>query len=152
MKGIKRPGWAPGRMKETLFKKGENRGADNHRWVPIGTIKTDSNGYKHIKVREVLPGERTGFGNYEAWPTLHRHVWEQHNGPVPAGFAVTFKDENRSNAGDINNLTLISRSDLMKKYSIHNLPDELREVIHITGTLTRTINERKKKNAERAAA
>lgn len=150
-KGVRRPGYAPGRMKETLFKKGEGRGAENHKWVPVGTIKTDANGYQRIKVRESQPGEPSGFGNYEVWPVLHRYTWEQRNGPVPDGFVVTFKDGNKANAGDVENLVLISRGDLLKMHSINNLPEELQEVIRLTGRLTRKIRERIDNNAKRAA-
>ena len=41
---------------------------------------------------------------------LHRTVWEEHNGPIPEGMMVTFKDGNTENC-DIGNLTLIDMAE-----------------------------------------
>src|SRR6185312_10334383 len=71
-KGLRRPGWGPGRMKETQFKRGERRGVAAENYCPLGTIKTDPEGYQRIKVRDAAPGEHTGFGNVNVWPLLHR--------------------------------------------------------------------------------
>jgi hypothetical protein len=37
-------------------------------------------------------------------------VWEHHNGPIPAGFEVHHKDENKAN-NDISNLDLMTAVD-----------------------------------------
>ena len=39
-------------------------------------------------------------------------VWEQNNGPIPDGYVVIFADRDKSNF-DINNLVLVSRSELL---------------------------------------
>ena len=40
----------------------------------------------------------------------HRVIWEQHYGPIPKGWVVHHKDENRQN-NDISNLEAMSRAD-----------------------------------------
>lgn len=137
-KGLRRPGWAPGRMAETQFKPGVRQGVAATNWCPIGTIKTDTEGFLRIKVCEGVKGEAYGFGNTKIWPLLNRHVWEQHNGPIPEGHAVVFRDRNRQNC-DISNLELVSRQELMRRNSVHRLPTELRQVIQLSGALKRKI-------------
>lgn len=44
-KGLRRPGWHVGRMRETQFRKGERSGIAAKNWRPIGTIRTDPDGY-----------------------------------------------------------------------------------------------------------
>jgi hypothetical protein len=145
-KGVRRPGWSVGRMRETQFKKGDRLGAAQRNWKPIGTIRADHEGYLRIKVREHRPGEHTGFGNTSVWPLLSRHVWEKHRGPIPAGHAVIFKDGDRSKC-EIGNLELISRADLCRRNSIHNLPADLKEVIYLKGSIRATVTKRRKKAA-----
>jgi len=44
---------------------------------------------------------------WERWAFVHRMVWEEHNGPIPEGMIVSFRDSNKLNC-DISNLMLIS--------------------------------------------
>ena len=134
----RRPGWAPGRMAETQFKRGCRTGVAKKNWQPVGSIRPDADGYLRIKVREWRRGDAFGFGNTEIWPRLARHVWEQHHGQIPAGHAVVFKDRNRSNC-DPGNLELVTRRELMLRNSVHNLPPDLRQVIQLNGALKRVI-------------
>lgn len=140
-KGLRRPGWGPGRMKATQFKTGSRQGAAARNWRPIGTILTDTEGYQRIKVREARSGEAYGFGNVRVWPLLQRHVWREAHGSIPAGFVVCFKDGNKANCA-LGNLEVISRRDLMKRNSVHNLPKPLAETIQLLGALRRQINKR----------
>lgn len=102
------------RTKKTRFQKG------NHpaRELPLGTIRTVKEGYKHIKI------SMTG-GQWERWEPLHRYVWEEHYGEIPAGMVVTFRDGNSLNC-DIDNLTLISREEhivMCKKKLRSDIPE-----------------------------
>jgi hypothetical protein len=142
-KGLRRPGWSAGRMKETQFKKGNRTGNAAQNWKPIGTILTDTDGYKRIKVREGIPNEATGFGNVRVWPLLQRHVWQQAHGPIPHGFTVCFKDKNKSNCA-LENLELVSRRDLLRRNSVHNLPKALADTVQLLGALNRQIRKRQK--------
>ena len=142
-KGVKRPGWHAGRMKETQFKKGQRTGKAAMNWRPIGTILRDYEGYLRIKVREAEHGkEAYGFGNTKVWPLLQRHVWEQQKGPIPPSHTVCFKDGDRSNCA-IENLELVSRADLARRNSMwKRLPRELAQVIQLNGAIKAQITRR----------
>jgi len=138
-------------MRETQFRKGERRGVANENWKPIGTIATDTEGYQRIKVREGNPGEATGFGNVRIWPLLSRHLWEQHNGPLPPSHAVAFKDGDRANCS-IENLELVSRAELMRRNTIHNrYPKEVVNTIMLLGAVKRKLRERNEKHNDGSA-
>jgi hypothetical protein len=139
-KGLKRPGWHVGRMKETQFKKGQRSGKAAMNWKPIGTILADDEGYLRIKVREAVYGkEATGFGNTRVWPMLSRYIWEQHKGPIPPKHLVIFKDGNRENCV-FDNLDLISMADNCRRNSMWaRLPRELAVAIQLNGALKNKI-------------
>jgi hypothetical protein len=141
-KGLRRPGYHAGRMRETQFKPGHKSGKAAENWRPIGAIAGDSEGYLRIKVREAIHGkEPTGFGNVKVWPLLHRRVWEQLNGSVPAGHAIAFKDGDRHNCS-VENLELISRAELAHRNRMWGrMPRELADTIHLNGQLKRRIRE-----------
>jgi len=129
-------------MKETQFKPGQRSGKAAANWQPIGTILADHEGYLRIKVREAMHGEATGFGNSKVWPLLGRHVWEQHNGPIPPKHLIKFKDGDRSNCS-IDNLDMVSMADNCRANSIWAvLPRELAEAIQLNGALKRKIRRR----------
>jgi len=132
-KGLRRPGWAPGRMAETQFKKGEMAGAAREKWVPVGTRRFSKEGYLEVKFRE-------REGRYGNWKGVHTVLWEKKRGPVPKGFALAFKDGDRTHIR-LSNLELISRAELMRRNSVHNLPKELYAVIQLAGALKRKVRE-----------
>jgi hypothetical protein len=144
-KGLRRPGYAPGRMAETQFKKGDRTGIAAKNWRPIGTIRADGEGFLRIKVREGVKGEAYGFGNTKIWPLLNRHTWEQHRGPIPPSHAVIFMDGDRANCA-IENLDCISRRELMRRNSVHRLPKELADLIQLSGALKRQLRKHEKQN------
>ena len=69
---------------------------DNH--LPVGTVRKTKDGYLLKKVQE------RGY-QWDRWKLLHRLTWEEHNGPVPEGMMVGFRDGNSENC-DISNLYL----------------------------------------------
>lgn len=105
---------------------------------PVGTISV-VDGYKLIKVKD--KGRR-----YEMWKALHRYVWEQHNGPIPKGMLVVFKDQDPMNC-DIDNLMLITRGEhvTMTKKRLRSKDPELTEAGLGLVRLERTIKDKKKK-------
>lgn len=131
--GLRRPGYAPGRMAQTQFRKG----GQPHNARPIGTVLADNEGYLHLKVKERAPGER---GWHPAvWPCVHHLVWIEHNGPIPEGHAVIFKDGNRANCG-IENLECVSRGELAARNRMWNrYPRELAMAIQLNGVLKRKL-------------
>ena len=132
-KGLRRPGWAPGRMAETQFKKGHRP----HTWKPLGAITSDEAGYLRMKVKEHGPGER---GWHPAvWPLLHHLIWIENNGPVPARHRIVFKDGNRKHCS-IENLECISISELGRRNIPWNrYPRELALVVQLNGVLKRKL-------------
>ena len=127
-KGLKRPGWAPGRMASTQFKKGN----PTHRWMPIGSTRlVDRYVYRKVSDIRCVPWTRN-------WRQEHYLVWEQHNGPIPKGHIVGFKDRDRMNVA-IDNLECITLKENMLRNTIHNLPSDLVEVIQLNGAIRRRI-------------
>ena len=118
--------------KQTQFKKGNRP----HNWKPDGSERIDKDGFKMIKLN----------GKYVH---KHRHLWEEKNGPVPKGYVVYFKDGDKENL-TIDNLGIITREENMKRNSIVNLPDELREVINLKKTITKLITENGKRQNSRS--
>lgn len=86
--------------KEVMSRRGrENAG----RYLDIGTVIEDTQGYLHIKIDNKKNNRR---GNYEL---LHRYVWEKANGKVPEDCYLIFLDNDRKNC-DLSNLCLIPKS------------------------------------------
>lgn len=77
-----------------------------HNTKPIGYERITKEGYIEVKVkmRPSQPGRGDNF------ITKQRLIWEEHYGPVPAGYCVVFLDGNNRNF-DIENLHLVSRAE-----------------------------------------
>ncbi|CAB3730398.1 HNH endonuclease signature motif containing protein [Paraburkholderia rhynchosiae] len=118
----------PGTGSRTSFKAGQKP----LNWMPIGSLRDSQGGYLQVKVSE------TG-NQMKDWVFLHKKLWVDAHGPIPNGHAVVFKDRDKSNVV-LDNLELITKRELMARNSVHNLPPELKEVIHLKGVLTRKIN------------
>lgn len=130
-KGVRRPGWHVGRMRESQFRPGHVPST----WRPIGTEVVDRDGYRKRKVRE---GAKPATYN---WDFVHVLLWIEHFGSVPSGHAVVFRNGNRADIR-IENLETVSRAELMRRNTIHRLPAELADVCRLKGALTRKINRR----------
>lgn len=132
-KGLRRPGWFRGRMRETQFKKGQfpfNRDPD---FYVIGALRVNSYGYIDMRI-SFAPGAL-------GWRALHIILWEDAHGPVPKGFKVRLKDGNKDNVV-LENLELISNADNLRRNSIHHLPAPLASTINLLGQLKRRIREK----------
>jgi hypothetical protein len=148
-KGLRRPGYAPGRMADTQFKKNERSGVAAEKWKPIGTVVADAEGFLRVKIAERINGEPKGWAK-EIWPLLHWRTWEEHHGPIPPGHKVVFKDGDRANCA-IENLELLSNAEMMLRNSIHNLPEELKDTIMLLGRVKRKVRENAEKHDDRSA-
>jgi hypothetical protein len=132
-KGLRRPGYAPGRMRETMFKKGQfpvNRDPD---FYVLGALRVNTDGYIDMRISF----DKGALG----WRALHRILWEDAHGAVPKGFAVRFKNGDQLDV-ELDNLELVSRADLCRRNSFHHLPAPLKGAIHILGQLKRRIREK----------
>ncbi len=117
------------RTKATRFKKGNI--PHNHK--PIGHERVTVDGYVEVKVRDSEKQK-----NFEL---KHRLVWEKHNGKIPKGNNIQFKDGNRLNC-KIDNLYMISRAEqVSKENTIHRYPSELKRAIRLTNKLKKQINK-----------
>lgn len=138
-KGVRRPGWAPGRMHETQFKKGQMP----HSWRPLWSDRISKDGYLEIKVRE-----REGL--YGNWVGAHVLLWEDKHGPIPRGHKLAFKDGNKAHVA-LSNLELISNAEMMRRNTIHKLPKELVNTIMLLGAVKRKVRENAEKYNDRSA-
>jgi hypothetical protein len=129
-KGLRRPGWAPGRMAETQFKKGHR----SSNYLPIGTVRQDSDGYLRVKIAN----GKGGFGNPKVWAFIHRRVWKAAHGRIPKGHRIWWKDGNHRNCA-LENLELVTDQEHMARTTIHNLPPEIKQVIQLNAALKRKI-------------
>jgi len=122
------------KLQQTTFKPGHTP----HNHQPVGTEIVVEDGYVKVKVAEP-----------KQWKWKHRMVWEAHNGNIPTGHIIQFKDGNRQNC-DINNLYLISRQVQLKEQNsmYARYPEEVVANIKALGSLTRSINKSKRNNNE----
>lgn len=130
-------GWAPGNMASTQFKAGNRP----HTWVPVGSLRINPEGYLERKVND-LPGNSS-----VRWHPVHRLVWTDANGPVPAGQVVVFKPGRRTaelEAITLDAVELITRRELMARNTVHNLHAQVLPIVRLRAQLTREINRRAK--------
>lgn len=100
---------------------------------PIGTEYTHRSGYLMRKINNNLPLR-------DRWKAVHIIEWEEHHGPVPSNYLVTFKDADKKNIG-IENLELISRQQLLLHNTIHRYPKEVIGLIRLHRKFEREIKE-----------
>lgn len=110
-------------------------------WLPIGSLRVNSDGYLDRKVRDKgLPQRR--------WEGVHRLLWRKAHGPIPRGHAVAFRAGRRTTDLDkitLDALELVSRQELMRRNSYHtNYPKEIGLVIQLRAALVRQINRRER--------
>lgn len=132
-KGLRRPGWFRGRMRETQFKKGNL----SHTHVPIGTEVERKDGYIWVKVSDdrALPSRRN-------WKSKHRAIFEAAHGLIPPKHIVVFKDKDKRNFA-LANLECISLRENARRNTIHRYPKEIVEVVQLRGAINRQINRRR---------
>ncbi len=142
-KGLRRPGWHAGRMRETQFKKGQFSYNHDPDYYVIGALRVNTDGYIDMRV-SFEPGAN-------GWRALHRILWEDAHGPVPAKHILRFRDGDKLNVC-LENLELITLAENARRNSIHNLPAPLKSAIQLLGALKRTINRRTRDGEHRRSA
>ncbi len=115
---------------------------------PIGHERTCSkDGIILVKVDEVNPYSSTGYrGRYRP---KHHVVWEQHNGPIPKGMVVRFRDNDRLNC-DIKNLEMVTKAEHLQlnRNDYANTPEELKPTVKIIAQLSMKSGEAARKSRE----
>lgn len=115
----------------TMFKKGNV--SKNKKKVWSERVNVD--GYVEIKIADP-----------DKWMLKHRWIWEQHNGKIPKGYNIQFKNGNTQDVR-IENLYMISQADQLRNENSYmaRYPKELQEVLRLKGTVKRQITLIKKK-------
>lgn len=123
--------------KVTRFKKGSipHNAKDKNGVVSIRPDKRSVN-YKFIRV------------SLGKWEPLARVNWEKANGPIPKNMKIIHKDGDTLNC-NLSNLELLTPGELMKRNSLHNLPEDISKTILLGAALTRKINRKTKKLHEK---
>lgn len=110
--------------KATRFKSGHMP----HNHMAVGSEKI-ADGYIWVKLAEP-----------KTWKQKHYLVWkEAHGSYPPKGFVLAFRDSNQMNTA-LDNLDLVSRQDWIKRNTIHQYPEPLKEVIRLSAKLRRKLN------------
>jgi len=121
------------------------RGNRPYNAQPVGAIVEETKD-RYYKIKLGEPNE---------WAFLHRHVWEQHNGPIPEGGVITFIDGDNHNC-DISNLQLIDRAHLKARnqFGFNSVPTELKPLADLVVKVRMKAGEARRrltKAKERAA-
>lgn len=112
------------RTKATRFKKGNVP----HNSKPVGYERINDDGYILIKV-----------GDRRKMVLKHRYIWELHNGFVPEGHIVAFRDGNRLNC-NLENLFLMSWEDNARRRTAEETPEQKKQrIAKCTETRNKTI-------------
>ena len=122
------------RTKATRFRKGN---------VPHNAKEDGSIIVRHRPERDEPPYQMIKVPGQRKLIFLHRHIWEKAHGPIPKGCNVVFRDGDTMNC-ELSNLELISNNELMTRNTLHRFPEEVRQLIHAKGALTRQINQQLK--------
>lgn len=133
-----RKGYQPGgRASETQFKPGHLGGRAALIKQPICAERLSKEGYLQRKVND-----DPVF--HKRWRFVHVMLWEEANGPAPAGHTIAFRNGDKTDIR-LDNLECISRRELMARNTVHNYPPELVQVMRLKGAITKRIATRQKK-------
>jgi len=139
-KGLRRPGWHRGRMRETQFQPGGPRTGQAVRvYKPIGTERMSKDGYLERKVNDNFPLQAR-------WRAVHLVIWESVHGRIPQGHALVFVNGDKRDIR-LENLALVTRAELMARNTVHNLPAPLPQIIQLLGAMTRRIRRQERHDA-----
>lgn len=142
-KGLRRPGWAPGDMAKTQFKKGRPA-SESRNYVPIGTEKVDPK--RKVLMRKVT--DDPSIVPAQRWRPVHVMVWEAEHGAPPEGHIVIFRPGMKTFAAaeiTADRLEIVTLAENMRRNTFHNrYPAEVKELIHLKARITRRINKRTK--------
>lgn len=130
-----KPHPSSGRAIDTQFKPGQKP----HTWHPVGHERITADGFWQRKLTD------TGVTRRD-YVNVHWIVWRADGRHIPPGHALVFKDGNRLNVA-LDNLELVTRAELMRRNTLHRLPEELVHVVRLRGAINRHINHRARQEA-----
>lgn len=116
------------------------KGSRPTNYQPIGFERLTKDGYIEVKVSDRNPWKSSQSGWYRLKQIV---VWERHNGVVPEGMCLRFKDGSRANC-DIDNLMLVSRGENARLNSMgyNGQPDELKPVVLAIAKVDQAVYEK----------
>lgn len=126
--------WSP----KSEFKKG-NRPAN---WMPLGTVKLNSDG---VLVRKVREGNNGGLN----WEAEHRCVWRDAHGPIPKGHCVVFKAGAFTTDPEkitLDVLELITRGEMAARHIYWRTNPEMARLYSLKGHINKQVNRIKKES------
>lgn len=138
-----------GRARETQFKAdGSLRGAAQHNYQPIGTLRVSKDGYLERKMNDdhPVPARR--------WVAEHRLVWERERGPIPTGHIVVFRPGMKTAIEaevTVDRLECISRAENARRNHPRNRSPELARLVQLKGAITRQVNRIAREAQEQAS-
>ena len=114
-KGLRRPGYSigRGRMRETQFRKGQQP----HNAMPMWSFRWYQGGSDAAPGYLVLKTGKPGPKPLDGWEFVHKLIWEQTHGPIPAGHRIWWKDRDHAN-NSLANLELVSDRDHMLRTTV----------------------------------
>lgn len=112
-------------VKVSMFKKGN----EPHNMKYDGHERKDKDGYVYVRIAKAK------------YVLKHRYVWEQHNGPIPKGSIIIFKDKDKTNI-KIDNLQMITKLENMQRNTVTKYPLELQQLIKLNNKLKTTLHEK----------
>lgn len=129
----------------TQFKKGRPA-SEAHNYVPIGSLRISKDGYLERKLTDdpaIAPARR--------WEAVHRIVWREAHGEIPAGRIVRFKRGMKTTVLEqvtADRLECVTRVENMRRNSLHTIyPPEVARLVQLRGALNRQINKRQEQPA-----
>jgi len=127
-KGKNTPDHIKQKTKPTWFKK--DHVPHNTTYDGYISIRKEKDGisYAHIRVKK------------RHFKPLHRHIWEQHNGPIPKGMVLIFKNGDTSDFR-IENFELITMRENMLRNSRQNYPQEIQQAVIALNKLKKSIKD-----------
>jgi hypothetical protein len=105
-------------------------------WMPLGAHKLNADGYLVRKIRE---GNNGGLN----WEGVHRLVWKEANGPIPARHVITFKAGMKTTILEqitADRLECISFKENALRNSVWKLDPEITKLYQLKGQITRQVN------------
>lgn len=125
------------KVRKTAFKKGSRPPNE----MPVGTeiVNKYSDGYR---IRKVSMNGRQN----ERWKFVHRLVWEEHNGPIPEGGCIVFRDGDKMNC-NIENLAMLTHAELsvMNKRGYFSDSPEVTDVGITLAKIRKAVTEAEKR-------
>ena len=136
--------WNSGTKGQGLTK--ANSGAFKKGNVPTRTRPMFAERKNKDKITEIkVPIPHPGKKTETQFMPKQRWIYEQHFGPIPAGYVVSFRDGNRENFSP-DNLMLLSRAELIKlnQNNYREMPDDLKPSVFALSKLQAHVSKKRK--------